>query len=327
MTTLRCVTGAGGRARRSPIVEARRGRGPAGPVRRERRDASGRGRRRSGCADRATARSRCRRRGAARRGARPRAAAARRRSGPSTRSTGVTSSSSPSIPNRRRSSCIGTYGRLLMKRRSWGAVQPAGGSGAWPSAPGRGRSRAGRRPGRGRRERDRRPVRGVIRRGARAPSVIGRGRAAATARERAHPARRAAPARRGVDVAGPATGHEGERAGRRRAPGRRARPGRGRSRDRSSGADDRRDGAGSPAMGDGPLGRSIVWSGGGAPLEGRDHRFEPGRRIGWTHRPGMIPRSGRARPDGSGREDGRGPAPAADVSRRRPAARAAGGSA
>ena len=35
----------------------------------------------------------------------------------------LTSSSPPSIANRRRSSCIGTYGRLLMKRRSCGAVQ------------------------------------------------------------------------------------------------------------------------------------------------------------------------------------------------------------
>jgi len=35
------------------------------------------------------------------------------------------------MPNRRRSSCIGTYGRLLMKRRSWGAVQPLERS-AWP---------------------------------------------------------------------------------------------------------------------------------------------------------------------------------------------------
>jgi hypothetical protein len=37
----------------------------------------------------------------------------------------------PLIPNRRRSSCIGTYGRLLMNRRSCGAVHPGGG----PSGP------------------------------------------------------------------------------------------------------------------------------------------------------------------------------------------------
>ena len=35
----------------------------------------------------------------------------------------MTSSSLPLIAKRRRSSCIGTYGRLLMKRRSCGAVQ------------------------------------------------------------------------------------------------------------------------------------------------------------------------------------------------------------
>ena len=59
-------------------------------------------------ADRATARSRPRRRGAARRAGRPRGPAARRRPGRPRGRPAVTSSSVPLIPNRRRSSCIGT---------------------------------------------------------------------------------------------------------------------------------------------------------------------------------------------------------------------------
>ena len=51
------------------------------------------------------------------------------------RRTGVTSSSSPSMPKRRRSSCIGTYGRLLMNRRSCGAVHCPFRSGPWHGAP------------------------------------------------------------------------------------------------------------------------------------------------------------------------------------------------
>ena len=51
----------------------------------------------------------------------------------------VTSSSPPSMPKRRRSSCIGTYGRLLMKRRSWGAVHwPLRSGFAWSPDPGPG---------------------------------------------------------------------------------------------------------------------------------------------------------------------------------------------
>src|SRR4051812_17822724 len=43
---------------------------------------------------------------------------------PSGTSTAETSSRSPLSSKRRRSSCIGTYGRDLMKRRSWAAVGP-----------------------------------------------------------------------------------------------------------------------------------------------------------------------------------------------------------
>ena len=84
--------------------------------------ASGRRRRRSASAGRATARSRSRRRAAARRGDGPRASGRPTYTRRGSSWTGVTSSSPPSIANRRRSSCIGTYGRLLMNRRSCGAV-------------------------------------------------------------------------------------------------------------------------------------------------------------------------------------------------------------
>ena len=51
---------------------------------------------------------------------------------------GETSSSAPQIPNRRRSSCIGTHGRLLMNRRSWAVVHVERGPSkvpAWPPGP------------------------------------------------------------------------------------------------------------------------------------------------------------------------------------------------
>ena len=68
---------------------------------------------------------------------------------------GDTSSSSPEMPNRRRSSCSGTHGRLLMNRRSWAVVQvvagraplAVGGRLPGPWAP---RRAAGRCSGRGR---------------------------------------------------------------------------------------------------------------------------------------------------------------------------------
>ena len=89
---------------------------------------------------------------------------------PGSRRTGVTSSSPPSMPNLRRSSCIGTYGRLLMNRRSCGAVHWVSGTPPrwpwWRACAGAGRPASGRHR-RGARRRSPAALRGVRRAGAR----------------------------------------------------------------------------------------------------------------------------------------------------------------